>query len=174
MTGKSSAGLDVFELLMQDHREVESLLREFEYRNENSMETAGVISDACAELKMHDTLETQFLYAAVGEAADEDKIDRLVLDVEEEHDRILALIEKLEQTRTDNAQRNACFSQLAELVGQHVLKEETERFPLVRKLKGLDVGAVTVALQKRRNELISEMRIAGPGGQTAQSSFSNG
>lgn len=152
---------------MQDHREVESLLREFAYRNENRMETARVVSDACAELRMHDTLETQVLYAAVVEAADEEKIDRLLRDVEEEHDRILELVEKLEDTRTDATQRNASFTRLAELVGQHVLKEEMERFPLVRKLERLDLGAVTAAMKKRRTKLLSEMRVAETGKQAA-------
>lgn len=142
---------------MQDHRVVESLLREFEYRNENRMETARVISDACAELRMHDTLETQVLYAAAVEAADAEKIDRLLGDVEEEHDRILELVEQLEDTRSDDEQRNACFAKLAEVVGQHVMREEMERFPLVKKLKRLDLGAVTAAMKTRRTKLLSEM-----------------
>ena len=166
MTSKSDTELDVFELLMQDHREVESLLREFEYLARNRMETTRVISDACAELKMHDTLATQVLYEAVSEAADEEKIDRSLGEAEEERDRILELIEKLEQT-PDSKQRNACFAMLAELVGQHVLKEETERFPLVKKLERLDLGTITAAMKKRRTDLMSEMLIAEAGEQPA-------
>jgi iron-sulfur cluster repair protein YtfE (RIC family) len=160
MTEIARKELDAFELLMQDHREVESLFREFEYLQQNRENTGRVIANACAELKIHDTLETEIFYAAVQEAADNEAIDRLPGEAEVEHDQILELIEKLEQTTTDAKQRDAYFTTLGEHVKHHVLKEETERFPLVKKLAQLDLGSVTAAMKKRKAELIAEMGIA--------------
>lgn len=160
MTEKVRKELDAFDLLMQDHREVESLFREFEYLRQNRKSTARVIANACAELKIHDTLETGIFYAAVDEAADDEELDRILDEAEAEHDTILELIEKLEQTPVDHKQRDAHFTTLAEHVKHHVLKDETERFPLVKQLERLDLDSITAAMKKRKAELIAEMGIA--------------
>ncbi|MGQ0749402.1 MAG: hemerythrin domain-containing protein [Betaproteobacteria bacterium] len=161
MTDEVRKELDALDLLMQDHREVESLFRKFEHlQQQNSKETGRVVASACAELKIHDALETAIFYAAVGEAADDEKIDRLVADAENEHDAILDLIEKLEQTRADDQQRDAHFKALAAHVKQHVLTDETERFPLVRKMRRLDLEAVTAAMKKRKTALMAEMLVS--------------
>ncbi|MCI3953595.1 MAG: hemerythrin [Burkholderiales bacterium] len=166
MTQQARKEIDALELLMQDHREVESLLREFEHLQHNGMNTAHVIATVCAELKMHDTLETQVFYAAVGEAADDEKIDRLLGDAEEDHDTILELIEKLEQTGSDYKERNARFDKLADLVKLHVLREETEHFPLVKTLERFDLDAVTAVMKKRKTALVAEMTIPEAGEET--------
>ncbi|HEX6002515.1 MAG TPA: hemerythrin domain-containing protein [Burkholderiales bacterium] len=157
MTEKVRQEIDAFDLLMQDHREMESLLRTFEHLHRNGEQTRDVIASACAELKIHDTLETAIFYAAVGEAADDDSIDRLVADAEDEHDAILELIEKLEKTPADDLHRNAQFKALAAQVKRHVLTDETERFPLVKKMQRLDLEAVTAAMKKRKTQLLTEM-----------------
>lgn len=147
---------DAFEMLMQDHREVESLFREFEHLQQNRRDTGGVIANACAELKLHDTLETGIFYAAAGEAADDEATERLLGEAEVEHDQILELIEKLEQTAAGSEQRDACFATLAAHVKHHVLKDETERFPLVKTLERFDLDALTAAMKKRKTELFTE------------------
>jgi iron-sulfur cluster repair protein YtfE (RIC family) len=157
MTEQVRKALDAFDLLMQDHREVESLFREFEYLQQNRKSTASVIANACAELKIHDTLEAEIFYPAVGEAADDEKFDRLLDEAEEEHDTILELVEKLEQTPVnDDAQRETYFTTLVAHVKHHVQKEEAERFPLVKKLERLDLASVTAAMKKRKAEVIAE------------------
>lgn len=147
---------DAVELLLQDHREMESLLTEFEFLKKNHQRTERVIASTCAELRMHDTLETAIFYAAVRDAADDDRTDRLVSDAEVEHDVILELIEKVELTRTDDQQRDAHFAKLVAHVREHVLSDETERFPLVKNVKRLDLDAVTAAMKKRKSALMSE------------------
>jgi iron-sulfur cluster repair protein YtfE (RIC family) len=156
MTEQVRKALDAFDLLMQDHREVESLFREFEYLQQSHKNTGSVIANACAELKIHDTLEAEIFYPAVGEAADDEKFDRLLDEAEEEHDTILELIEKLEQTPVDDGQRETYFTTLVAHVKHHVQKEEAERFPLVKKLERLDLASVTVAMKKRKAEVIAE------------------
>jgi len=76
-------------------------------------------------------------------------------------------IEKLEQTPADHKQRDAYFTTLAEHVKHHVLREETEHFPLVKKLKRLDLDSITAAMKKRKAELIAEMGITEADEETA-------
>ena len=158
MTAKIRSALDAVDLLMQDHREVESLFRDFEYLRQNRKDSGRVIANACAELKVHDTLETEVFYAAVAAAGDAE-IQGLLSEAEKEHDTILELIEKLERTRTDHKQRDAYFSILAEHVKHHVLTEETEMFPLVRRSEQLDLESITAAMKRRKAELIAETGI---------------
>jgi len=159
MTEKVRKELDALDLLMQDHREVESLFREFEYLQENRRNTAGVIANACAELKIHDTLQTEIFYAAIDEAADDndEEIDGFLERIEEEHDTLLGLIEKVQQAPADHTQRDTRFTRLAEHVKHHVLVEETQLFPLVKKLQRLDLDSIAVSMKNRKAELISDM-----------------
>ena len=157
MTQKLDKELDAVELLLQDHRELESLLEEFEFLKKNHQRTDRVIANTCAELRMHDTLEAAIFYAAVRDAADDDQTDRLVSDAEVEHDAILELIEKVELTCADDQQRDTHFAKLAKHVRAHVLSDETERFPLVKNVKRFDLDAVTATMKKRKSALMSEM-----------------
>ena len=153
--------LDALDLLMQDHREMESLFRDFQYLQQNRQSTAGVIANACAELRILDTLQTEIFYASVSEATDDsdDVIDGLLEEAEEGHDTFLELMAKVQQTPADHDRRDADFTILAEHVKQHVLGDERDLFPLVKKLKRLDLDAITDAMKKRKAELIAEMGI---------------
>jgi hemerythrin superfamily protein len=165
LTEEVRKDLDALDLLMQDHREVESLFRDFEYLKQSGRDTSGVMLRACAELKMHDTLETEIFYAAVDEATDDEDIHDLLDDAEDAHDRVLELIESLEQT-ADAKQREAHFTRLAERVTQHVREEEDEVFPLVRTLTELDLASTARAMKSRKAELIPERGSAEAGEET--------
>jgi hemerythrin superfamily protein len=161
MTDKARKALDALELLMQDHREIESLFSEFDHLQRGGRgETGPVTVTACAELKIHDTLETEIFYPAVSDAADDAAVESLLDEAEREHDTVLELIEKLEHTGADHKQRDAYFAIIAEHVKQHVLAEETELFPMVRKLKQLDLDALAAAMKERKARLISDMGYA--------------
>ena len=152
--------LDAFDLLMQDHREMESLFRDFEHLQQNRQSTAGVIANACAELRILDTLQTEIFYSSVNQAAEDDEeIGDLLAGAEEGHDTFLELIAKVQQAPADREQCDADFTILAEHVKQHVLGDERDLFPLVKKLKRLDLGSVTAAMKKRKAELVAEMGI---------------
>jgi hemerythrin superfamily protein len=160
MTEKARKALDALELLMQDHREIESLFSEFQHLQEKRGDTGPVTATACAELKIHDTLETEIFYPAVSDATDDKEIESLLDEAEQEHDTVLELIEKLERAGTDHKQRDAYFAIIAEHVKHHVLAEEAELFPMVRKLKQLDLDALAAAMKERKARLISDMGFA--------------
>jgi len=157
MTEAVRSELDAIELLMQDHREVESLFREFDYLRQNRKHTAGVIASACTELRILDTLQTEIFYASVGEVTGEDdeEIDDLLEDADAMHGTLLDLLGKVERAPANSIERDADFTRLAEHVRRRVLDDEKALFPLVRKLKPLDLDSVTVTLRKRRAELMN-------------------
>lgn len=157
MTGKARKDLDALDLLLQGHREVESLFRDFEYLQQNNKNTGCVIDSACAELDLHDALESEVFYAALREAADDEEINGLLDQAEDEHAGIRELIGNLRHTGAD--QRDACFALLAGRVQQHVLGEETKLFPMVKNMKRLDLDAVTAAMKVRNTEMIADMEI---------------
>jgi hypothetical protein len=157
MTENVRRELDAIEVLMQDHRAVESLFSEFEHLQNNHKDTGRVIAEACANLRIHGKLATEIFYPAVGAATDGGEINGSLDRSEKEHDRILDLVEQLRQAPAD--QRAALFTTIAERVKRHVTAEETELFPLTRRLTRLDLESVAAAMKKRNAELIAEMEI---------------
>lgn len=153
--------LDAIDLLLQDHREVESLFAEFDSLDEGDEEDAAdVIEDACLELEIHDKLETELFYPAVREAAgDDDDIVDLLDDAEDEHEAVRELLEKLQEMEPDDDARAALFTTLIEQVKHHVEEEEAELFPKVKKLKGLDLEALGAQMQERQKELHAEVGV---------------
>jgi hypothetical protein len=162
MTETVRTELDAFDLLMQDHREMESLFRDFQYLQQNRQSTADVIANACAELRILDSLQTEIFYSSIDAATDDDdeEIENLLAEAEEGHDMFLELIAKVQQAPVDDDQCDADFSNLAEHVKQHVLGHERDLFPLVKKLKRFDLDSVTAAMKKRKAELVAEMGVA--------------
>src|SRR5687767_907467 len=139
MANEARTELNAIDLLMQDHRELESLFSEFEYLQGRGDDTAGVIKAACAELKIHDALENDIFYPAVGEAARDEAVDTLLDDSEDAHDDVLDLMEQLELGHADGASHNARFSAIAKAALEHIEREERELFPLLSKLDRLDL-----------------------------------
>jgi hemerythrin superfamily protein len=148
--------LDAIELLMQDHREVESLFAEFQYLQQNRKNTADVIALACAELRIHDTLENELFYPAVSSAAGDDSVEALLDDAEDAHDSVLDLIDDLEDMDDIDA-RNTQFKLIVAETQQHIAQEESELFPKAMALTQLDLDALASAMKLRKNELTAEV-----------------
>ena len=153
-------GLDAIELLRQDHRKVEDLFKQFEELKEEDEDAAAeIIEAACAELKIHDKLETEIFYPAVREQAEEEEVEDLLNEAEVEHDTVRELIEKLEGMNWEDEKLDAHFTVLTEYVKHHVQEEEQEMFPKMKKLKGLDLEALGAEMSERKTELLEEMGV---------------
>jgi hemerythrin superfamily protein len=161
MANEARTELNAIDLLMQDHRELESLFSEFDYLQRRGDDTSAVIKSACAELKIHDALENDIFYPAVGEAARDEAVDSLLDDSEDAHDDVLDLMEQLELGHADGASHNARFSAIAKAALEHIEREERELFPLLSKLDRLDLDAVAADMKARTSELMA-------GGETRQ------
>jgi hemerythrin-like domain-containing protein len=160
MAKRQKETLNAIELLMQDHRKVEQLFKQFEKLKEEDEDAAAeVIETACAELKIHDKLETEIFYPTVREQADEEEVEDLLDEAEVEHDTVRELIEKLEGMEPDDEKLHAHFTVLTEYVKHHVQEEEQEMFPNVEKLKELDLEALGAEMTERKSELLAEMGV---------------
>jgi hemerythrin superfamily protein len=148
---------DALDLLKQDHRRVESLFKEFEKLHESDEHEAAdvIVETACAELQIHDKLETEIFYPAVREQAQEEQED-LLDEAEVEHTTVRDLIQKIEEMGPGAEKRHAHFTVLMEYVKHHVKEEEKEMFPKVKKLD-LDLKELAARMQERKTELMSEM-----------------
>lgn len=155
MIEKDRNDLDALDLLLQGHREVESLFRDFECLRQNRGDTERVIKNACAELAIHDALETELLYTALRKAADDEGMNGLLDQAEAEHANIRELVGEIRHTQS--GQRDAGFALLAGRVQQHMLGEEEKLFPQVRSLERLDLDSLTAAMMKRNTALIADM-----------------
>ena len=156
MGAEARKELDAIDLLLQDHREVESLFGEFEYLRQNGEDTARVIEQACAELKIHDAIENDIFYPPVSDAAGDEETEALLDDAEDSHDRVLDFIEDIERLEGNTGQRNARFVLLVEQVNAHVAEEETTLFPKVRKLERLSLDSLAGRIKARKHELMAE------------------
>ena len=148
------------DLLKQDHRAVEMLFKEFEQLEDDADAAEQVIATACAELKIHDRIETEIFYPAVREAAEQEEVEDLLDEAEVEHDTVRELIEKLEGMDPTDDKRHAHFTVLMEYVKHHVKEEEKEMFPQVKKLKALDLQALGLQMKERKHALMADMGIA--------------
>ena len=145
--------LDAIELLMQDHRELESLFREFEYLQTQDEDAGRIVELACAELKMHDTLKSELFCPALLEAAGDTDIESLLAGVEETQRAIRDLIVRVEEANAHRATRDAHFSLLSERVERDFEVAEMEVFPRAKSLEGLDLASVADRMRARRNEM---------------------
>lgn len=147
------------ELLKQDHRSVEVLFKEFEALADNQDAAEQVIETACAELKIHDKIETDIFYPAVRDAAEQEEVEDLLDEAEVEHDTVRELIDKLEGMDPSDEKRKAHFTVLMEYVKHHVKEEEKEMFPKVKKLASLDLEALGAQMKDRKAALMAEMGV---------------
>ena len=149
--------LDAIELLMQDHRELESLFREFEYLHAKDEDPARVVNAACEELKTHHALNSELFFPAMCDAVDEAEVGGLLAQVEEGHQETRALIERVEQADTNRAQRDAQFSLLSQHAERQFELAETQVFPRARQLERLDLLSVADRMKARRQGMAQQI-----------------
>lgn len=126
--------VDAIALLKSQHREVEALFAEIEKAGDRAIKSKEKLLASIQEkLEMHTKIEDLIFYPAAKEA-DED----LVLEAEEEHDNVKAMLRKLDKTAADDETFDAKMTVLKELVNHHVKEEENELFPKCKKLFGDD------------------------------------
>lgn len=158
MAKTQSAPSDAIELLMEDHKRVQKLFKDFEkIEREDEESIRDVVETAIAELQVHSMLEEELFYPAVRAQIDDDEGEDLLNEAEVEHEAVDELIAKLQELEAGDAMYSAYFTVLTEYVKHHVKEEEKELFPRVKKLTELDLEQLGRDMQKRREDLQSEM-----------------
>lgn len=167
MADKPRKALDATEMLMQDHREVEALFRDFASLKKGDEEAGALVQKVCAELTIYAVLETEIFYPAVHEAAEVEEIKDLLDDGEDRLDAMSDLIAKVVHMDAKDAKLGAQFTKLSGQVTRHIEEEESKLFPQVQKLKALDVAALTREMKNRKRELIVATGVTEEDAETA-------
>lgn len=139
MTAKKEAN-NALELLINDHREVRRLFKEYEkiHHKAAAEDKQELADEICNEFLMHADIEEQIFYPAVREAI---RDDELIDEAEVEHQSARDLVEQIRAMSPDDELYDAKVQVLGEQIEHHVHEEETEMFPKVKKAK-LDLDAM--------------------------------
>jgi hemerythrin superfamily protein len=153
---RKTASPEALQMLMQDHRNVQKLFKSFEQMKEDGDADEDskreIVEQACMELTVHAQLEEECFYPALREALDEeDLVDEALV----EHASAKELIAKLQNMQPDDPLYEASFTVLGEYVNHHIKEEEKEIFPSINKRK-MDLDALAVEMQQRKQELMQE------------------
>jgi hypothetical protein len=149
-----AASPNAFELLEQDHREVEEWFEEYDELKEEDDRKAELAEKICLALKVHAQIEEEIFYPQAREATkDNDLIDEAVV----EHATVKHLIGEIEAKEVGEELYDAKIRVLGEMVKQHIREEEEELFPELESAK-MDLEMVGKELAERKEELMSEMQ----------------
>jgi hemerythrin superfamily protein len=159
-TQNSNGERDAIDMLMEDHKRVQKLLKEFEkVERDDEAAVRDLVESACIELQIHSMLEEEIFYPAVrAQVAEEDADSQDLLNVAEvEHEAVDELIAKLQELEPDDPMYCAHFTVIGEYVKHHIKEEEKELFPQVKKLKALDLERLAEDMRFRRQEVFAQI-----------------
>ena len=129
---QSGGERSAIEMLMQDHKRVQKLFKDFEKVDRDDEEAVReLVETACLELQIHSMLEEEIFYPAVRAQTEDPEQEDLLNEAEVEHEAADDLIAKLHELEADDPMYCAYFAVLAEYVRHHIKEEEQELFPAV-------------------------------------------
>ena len=153
---RQQASRNAFDVLEQDHREVEEWFDEYdELKDSDEDRKAELAEKICLALKIHAQIEEEIFYPRAREATkDDDLIDEAIV----EHATVKNMIGEIEEMDVGEELYDAKIRVLGEMVKRHIREEEEELFPELQSAK-VDLDAVGKELAERKEELMSEMSV---------------
>ncbi len=147
------AAWNAFDVLEEDHREVEEWFDEYdELKDSDEERKAGLAQKICLALKVHAQIEEEIFYPQARKAShDNDLLDEALV----EHSTVKNLIGEIEAMEVGEELYDAKIRVLGEMVKQHIKEEEEELFPELQSSK-MDLGTVGKELAERKQELMAE------------------
>ena len=144
--------LDAIQLLEQEHRRFEALLKQGEESTERARKgRRELLSTLTSELNAHELMEEKVLYPALQSHPEANEI---VLEGYEEHHVADLIVAELHEVATNDEQWGAKFKVLKENIEHHIKEEEGEMFRLARGIFSrdelLDLADRMRALKPRR------------------------
>lgn len=150
---ESATEEDAISLLLSQHRQVEQLLEELAQQSPKSAEFRRTFEELADALAIHSEIEEKIFYPSVKTDKTEDLLEESV-DEHLEVKRVLA-------TMMETAPDGDILAELEELGGlteEHLIEEEHELFPKVRKQMSRDELR---QLGARMNEMVAQLRREG-------------
>jgi hemerythrin superfamily protein len=148
-SSRSRAPKDAIALLKADHKEVKTMVQQFNSSRSDSKK-AQLAEQICAALEVHAEIEEELFYPPAREALK--KNGDLIDEAEVEHTSVKELIAKIKGGSPGDDLWEAQVKVLGEYVNHHVKEEEGEIFPKVKKTR-LDLQALGEQLAERKAEL---------------------
>jgi len=145
-----AAQRDALGLLLDDHRRLRKLFRDFE-RETGARARDDVVREACAQLKAHARLQEALFYPVLRDMAPE-ALGRRLDEAQVEYATAKDLVAQLEDVWPEDALRDARFSVLGAYFAHHAAREEEELFPAIVAL-GLDLRSLGMQMALLREEL---------------------
>jgi len=145
---------DAFAILMEDHKRVQKMFKQFEKMDREDGEAMReLVETACRELELHATLEEELFYPMLRESLDDERMEMLE-EAEIEHGTAKQLMAALRELQPDDPKYAATFTVLGEYVKHHVEEEESEIFKQAKKAK-IDAQSLGEEIQSRRMQMES-------------------
>jgi len=146
---------DAIDLLLDDHKRIKKLFKEFDKaaKKDDRIGKVEIALQLCEELTAHAAVEEDLFYPAMRAVfADE----HLLNEAEVEHDSAHELIAQILTMNGHEALYDAKVAVLREHIERHVAEEENQILPKARKSK-LDLHKLATAMQERRLEMTVEL-----------------
>jgi hemerythrin superfamily protein len=148
-----SVGINAFDLVEQDHRQIEEWLDEFDEMKEGDKRKGELAEKICVALKVHSQIEEEIFYPQARDATkDDDLIDEAIV----EHGTVKNLIGEIEKMKVDDELYDAKVRVLGEMVKRHIREEEEEIFSKLQSTK-MEIDAVGKELAERKEALMEKM-----------------
>ena len=149
-----SKSQDALSLLIDDHKKVQKLFKEFAKlaKKEDDEAKTELAREICTELTVHAQIEEEILYPAARQALDD---QGLLDEAQVEHESAKDLIAQIESMQAGDELFDAKVTVLGEYVNHHIKEEQDELFAKLKKTE-LDLDAMGEELQQRKAELMDE------------------
>jgi len=121
---------DIFEILKEEHRQVENLFKKIE-RTESNSEKQNFFTELKKELSAHASAEEDTFYQDLEAKR---KTQEIAKHAEREHDKIRKCLSRAAELRPTDPQWNEALKKLQEEVEHHVEEEESELFSEMKKV----------------------------------------
>lgn len=128
---RDPASQDVLDVLMQEHREVESLLDQISQPEQNP-HSRDIADRVIAMLVRHSIAEEMYVYPVIEEYL-QDGTEQVIHD-KDEHQELEELLKELEGLDPEVDGFAQCVSRLQIVLSDHVADEEDEQFPRLRQV----------------------------------------
>lgn len=141
----------VLGMLMDDHRKVKKLFKEFKSEKDEARKEE-IVREACTELTVHAELEEQEFYPFLREQ-DEKTFGDLLNEAKVEHESAKQLIAQLLEMSPEDELYDAKFIVLAEYVSHHITEEEDELFAKIISKK-VDLKELEPVMTELKQDLM--------------------
>lgn len=138
-------------MLIDDHREVQKLFKDFKSAKDPG-EKEEIVRHACMALTAHTEIEERHFYPHLRDA-DPKAFGSLLDEAKVEHASSKALIAQLKRMKPGDDLYEAHFTVLGEYTNHHITEEEDELFPKVIS-KDLDLRGLETPMQQTKERML--------------------